>query len=134
MIKAGGLDYITAWDEPASESDGMGGVRNGWHERHRCPAHLRFLRGGETVQAARLEGRQPVVVTIRSSGPARAIMTNWRMRDLRSGAVYQVVAPPVPTDDRAGLEITCESRGSIVAGPVQPPPTGIDAEWQTTDW
>jgi head-tail adaptor len=58
------------------------------------------------VQAARLTGRQPVVVTVRNTAAARAITNEWRMRDLRTGAIYDVeVDAVVRTDDRRFLEI-----------------------------
>ena len=73
-----------------------------------CRASFRFLRGGEAVQAARLDGRQPVVATIRRSSVAETITTDWVMRDVRTSTAYNVRAV-VPTDDRKWLEITAES-------------------------
>lgn len=96
-----------AFDAPVATDDGQGGKETGWEERHTCRAHFRYLRGGETVQAARLEGRQPVVVTIRSNAAASAITPTWRMRDIADGRVFAISAPPVPSDDHLYLEITC---------------------------
>ncbi|WP_420852189.1 head-tail adaptor protein [Psychromarinibacter halotolerans] len=108
-----------AFDEPVSTSDGSGGQEAGFSEVFKTPAHFRYLRGGETVQAARLEGRQPVVVTVPATPRARRITTDWRMRDINrvtyasDGSavlgVYAVKAPPVLSEDRAWLEITCET-------------------------
>lgn len=104
----GPLHYRVAFDAPEYVADGSGGQTRTWAEMLTCAAGFRFLRGGETVQAARLDGRQPAVVTIRSSSDARQITTDWRMRDTRTGAVYNVRSI-VPTDDRAFLELLCES-------------------------
>lgn len=71
-------------------------------------AHIRFLRGGETVQAARLQGRQPVVVTVRRSSKTMQIDADTVMRDVRTGTVYNIRAV-VPTEDRQFIEITAES-------------------------
>ncbi|MGU3577092.1 head-tail adaptor protein [Brucellaceae bacterium C25G] len=71
-------------------------------------ANIRYLRGGETVQAARLTGKQPVVVTVRRSSQTAALITNDKMRDARTGTEYQIRAI-VPTEDRQFMEITAES-------------------------
>uniref|UniRef100_A4WTD5 Phage head-tail adaptor, putative n=1 Tax=Cereibacter sphaeroides (strain ATCC 17025 / ATH 2.4.3) TaxID=349102 RepID=A4WTD5_CERS5 len=97
-----------AFDEPVQIPDGSGGTDATWQERYACRAHIRYLRGGEVVQAARLAGRQPVVVTIRRSAEAEAIRADWRMRDNRTGETYNIRAI-VPTEDRRWLEITAES-------------------------
>lgn len=71
-------------------------------------ANIRYLRGGETVQAARLTGKQPVVVTVRRSSHTRALTTDSQMKDARTGTEYQIRAI-VPTEDRQFIEITAES-------------------------
>jgi head-tail adaptor len=106
-MQAGSLEELVAFDSPSETADDYGGVATAFLEAYRCRAHFRYLRGGETVQAARLEGRQPVVVTIRTSGLARTITTDWRMRDVRSGDTYNIRSI-VPCDDRAWIEITAE--------------------------
>lgn len=103
-----------AFDPPMLDADGYGGVETAWdtENTYECSADFLFLRGGETVQAARLEGRQPVVVSIRACTAARAITPAWRMRDRRSGMIYNIRAI-VPTDDRKWIEITAESGVAI---------------------
>lgn len=114
------LYHRVAFDAPDAVADGHGGIETGWNVAGavEARAHFRFLRGGETVQAARLAGKQPVVVTIRNSTAARAITTGWRMRDLSIGALttegewdgpsFNVRSGPVPSDDRRWLEFTVE--------------------------
>lgn len=106
------LQEFVAFDAPAVSPDGYGGEETGWAEQFNCRARFLYLRGGETVQAARLEGRQPVVVTIRRSPASDAITPAWRMRDVRRGDIYNIRSI-VPTDDRKWLELTCE-RGVAV--------------------
>ncbi len=110
-MMAGDLYHRVAFDAPLNTPDGHGGTEVGWNTANavEARANFRFLRGGETVQAARLQGRQPVVVTIRNSAAARAIGSGWRMRDLNGSAVYNVRTGPVPSDDRQWLEITVET-------------------------
>lgn len=110
-MNAGNLDRRVAFDALVRGQDGYGGEKLSFTAAAAALtawAHFRYLRGGETVQAARLRGRQPVVVTIRSSSAARGITTEHRMRDLRTGEVYNIRAI-VPTDDRKFLELTVES-------------------------
>jgi head-tail adaptor len=104
---AGKLSERVVFDFPTPEDDGQGGREDGWTEGFSCSAGFRYLRGGETVQAARLAGRQPVVVTIRQSSLSRQVTHDWRMRDARSCDVYNIRSI-VPTDDRMYLELTCE--------------------------
>jgi len=128
-MKAQGLYYRVFFDAPARTDDGHGpartddghgGVEVGWDtaDAVEARANLMFLRGGETVQAARLQGKQPIVVTIHNSAEARQITAGWRMRradqgtmtsgDVWDGPAYNVRTDPVPTDDRRWLEITVE--------------------------
>lgn len=97
-----------AFDAPVEVPNGGGGVQTGWREEMQAFARIRYLRGGETVIAARLASRQPVVVTIRASQAALMIRPTWRMRDARAGTVYNI-RTIVPSDDRQYLELTAES-------------------------
>jgi head-tail adaptor len=109
MMDAGKMDYLVVFEQPMKVDDGHGGKVQGWGNTVTADASFRFLRGGETVQASRLAGRQPVVVTVYDSSQTRAIRPSWRMRDQRSGTIYNVRSGPVPTDDRQYLEFTVES-------------------------
>jgi head-tail adaptor len=119
-MKAGDLYQRVAFDAPKEVPDTHGGTEVGWDTDNAvmARAHFLYLRGGETVQAARLQGRQPIVVTIRNSEDARSITAGWRMRDMNagtlgsgdvwSGSTFNVRTDPVPSDDRRWLEITVE--------------------------
>lgn len=102
-----------AFDAPTQTPDGSGGTDAGWTAvgtgSYVCAANYRFLRGGEAVQAARLVGKQPVIVAIWYCDEGLAITAAWRIRDLRTGKIYNIRTDPVPTPDRAFLEILCES-------------------------
>lgn len=106
-MRAGKLKDRISFDQPTYDGDGL---RVGWNEgAFECWAAIRYLRGGETVQAARLAGRQPAVITVRLSSDAEDVTTDWKLRDLGLDREYAVTAPPVSTDDGKWLEITCES-------------------------
>lgn len=109
MMDAGKMNNLVVFEEPARVDDGYGGTEEGWGNPVIADASFRFLRGGETVKASRLAGRQPVVVTVYDHSQTRAVRTAWRMRDLRTGEVYNVRAGPVPSDDHQYLEFTVES-------------------------
>lgn len=104
-MSAGRLFESVAFDEPIGVIDQYGGTDADWAERLTARAGFLNLRGGEAVMASRLEGKQPVVVTIRSHAAALAIDTGWRMRDLRKGHDYNIRSV-VQSDDRQFIEIT----------------------------
>jgi head-tail adaptor len=105
---SGQLFERVAFDERANVSDGEGNVEGEFVEQFTCRAGFTFLRGGETVIAGRLEGRQPVVVRVRSSSNTREIAPDWRMRDLRTGKEY-AVRSVIPTQDRLFIDVAVES-------------------------
>lgn len=107
-MSAGTLIEAVAFDKLTGTPDGSGGEDQDWGEQFTTRASFRYLRGGESVIAARLSGTQPVVVRIRAHPASRQITTGWRMRDTRRGTVYNI-RTVVPTDDRQYLELTCES-------------------------
>ena len=91
---------------PTTSADGYGGTVDGWTEQFTARAAFRYLRGGETVQAARLAGTQPVVATVRASSDAASVGAGWKFQD-RDGADYNIRSI-IPTDDRLYYEITAE--------------------------
>jgi len=120
-MHTGLLTRRVAFDAPAPGDDGHGGIVTGWtgtEAEIQAWAHFRHLRGSETVIAARLAGRQPIVVTIRATVAARAIGADWRMRDLDAGdwasgdvwtgPVYNLRQAPVPGQSRQWLELLVE--------------------------
>lgn len=107
MTGAGPMVERVALDRPAAATDAYGASVDGWTEVvGRCSAHIRWLRGGESVQAARLEGRQPAVVTIYRQDALAALGPGWRLRDLNRGGAAMNIRAVVPTDDRMFLELT----------------------------
>jgi head-tail adaptor len=117
---AGDLFQHVAFDERANVGDGYGNRQAGFVQRLERRAGFTPLRGSETVIAARLEGRQPIVVRVRADPDTRKIEADWRMRDLRKGRwagdiekywdgpVY-AVRSIIESDDRQFLDIMVES-------------------------
>lgn len=111
-MDAARFDRKVAFDPPANTDDGYGGVTPGWGTAYECPARYRYLRTGEAVQQMRLAGRQAIAVTIRSNGTSRTIDASWRMRDLRTGFVFNVRGVEI-LEDRRYLEVLVD--GGAVA-------------------
>lgn len=106
-MSAGLMKERFAFDKRNDLVDGYGNTQSEWVEQYLCWTRRQFLRGGEDVIAARLEGRQPALLTIRRSNMARQITPDWRARDTRTGEIYNI-REAKPTEDRAYVEILCE--------------------------
>lgn len=108
-MRAGELDRRLSFERRVEVDDGYGNTSGDWELQFTVAANRKWLRGGETVLAARLESRQPVILTIRNSAQARAITADWRAVDTRSGAVYNLRENPKEGESRAYLEMLAES-------------------------
>lgn len=97
-----------------------GNTESVFTERFTRRAGFTYLRGTETVVAARLQGRQPIVVRVRSDSSTRQITPDWRMRDARNGAWTDTsetewsgpsyaIKSIAPSEDRQWLDIMVES-------------------------
>lgn len=64
-------------------------------------AGMRPRTGGESVDAARLTGKQPFVVTVRNNSQTRQITTAWRLVDCRNeNRVFAITSPPADPDGK----------------------------------
>ena len=73
-------------------------------------AALRPRVGGEAVTAARLDGRQPYVVTVRHDTEMQSVTTAWRLVDKNNpDRILNIVSPPAdPDGNRQWLEFLAE--------------------------
>lgn len=116
---AGALRELVTFEYRASVDDGYGNVSGAWTPAFPDDAsppvnktffaRIKPLRGGETVQAARLAGKQPVVVTVRSSSQSRQVRVEWRLIDARLGTIYNVRSIVNPDEKGAFLDMECEA-------------------------
>jgi len=102
--RAGALrERLKAQSRPAGD-DGFGIPVPGsgpFTTQFSVSANLRPLRGTEAVQAARLEGRQPFVCTVRNTAQTRQITTAWQLVDTRdTSRVFAVTSPPADPDGK----------------------------------
>jgi head-tail adaptor len=89
---AGDLRQTIVWAEPSGTLDEYGNTQQGWQDRFTLRAQITPRLGGETVEAARLAGRQPVVIRVRNSPDTRLIQTSWKATDADSGIAYNIHA------------------------------------------
>lgn len=110
MSGAGSLKEELRFESPTPADDGAGNYTEGWTPEFERSARVRPLKGGESVLAARLAGTQPVIITVRRDTQTRGIGSEWRAVDTRSGAIYQLKAPPADMlENRAYLDILATS-------------------------
>jgi len=96
------------FESRAAVDDGYGNIVAGaWEERFEQRAETIFLKGNEQVIAANLEGRQPVMLRVRTSSDSRQITPDWRAHDKRRNIYFAIRATAV-TPDRDFIEITAE--------------------------
>lgn len=94
-MPAGKMREILAAEWRQAIDDGAGNVISGpYTEKLRMNASVVPVRGGlqngEVVLASRLQGIQPYVIVLRWHMAAADINTDWRLRDLRSGMIYEI--------------------------------------------
>lgn len=110
MTGSGELDQRFRFEKRAEMDDGYGNtVAGAWELQFTVAAKRAFRRGGEQVLAARLQARQPAIITIRNSRQARQITAEWRAVDDRTGTVFAIREEPTETDDQLFLEMLAES-------------------------
>lgn len=98
----GAMTHRLIFQSRSSVSDDYGNTRSSFADQFTEPAELIVPGlGNETVQAARLEGRQPVTIRVHRNSRTVTIQADWRAVDARNpGIVYALTAPPVDRDQR----------------------------------
>ncbi len=105
------LYHKVAFDEREAVDRGDGVTVGNWVEKFQVRAGFMPLRGGESVMAGRLQGQQTAIIFVRSSLQTRAVNTDWRVRDVRSGVSYNI-REITRTRDRFWLDFLCQSGGA----------------------
>lgn len=103
---AGALRYRVTFAERNTTQDAYGNMSTGWLDRFTVAANIIPRLGGEAVDAARLAGRQPVVIRVRKSPDTAKITTDWKATD-QAGREYNVrtAVDPALGDTRRGYFI-----------------------------
>jgi SPP1 family predicted phage head-tail adaptor len=113
LRSAGDLDQRVAFDkrEETNDPDDDGNYVGKWVEQFQCSAGFIHLRGGESVLASRLQGQHVQVIFVRACSQTRTVTTDWRIRDVRTGATFNI-RDVTPTKDRAWVDFLCQSGGA----------------------
>ena len=113
-MTAGRLRARVAFERREDIDDGAGNPQSGaFAEVYRCAAEIAPKLGGEEVQAARLAGRQPFLVTVRACRALEKLGADWRLRDVRNGMLYNIRAIANPDQRGVYLELLVESGVAI---------------------
>ena len=89
---AGQLRVRVRFDMLVETPDPAGGSSKVWEEQFTHWAAIKPLRGGEDVQAQRLQGLQPVLIVVRKDSQTKAIEPSWRAVELLSGVAIRYYA------------------------------------------
>lgn len=109
MIGAGDRRDRFAFDRrEVVADDGYGNTAGGWIEHCTVWTAKIPLRRGESVQASRLAGVQPYVLNVLASSQTRAVTTDFRARDTRTGETFNIRTAE-PSSDRAQIEFLVEA-------------------------
>lgn len=109
-MQAGDLRERIGFYRPVASDDGAGNETSGFGD---APDFVLFANekpklGGEAVLAGRLTGANLVNLTVRQSSLSRQVETEWRAKNERSGAVYNIRSIVDPDQHRQWLEMLCE--------------------------
>ncbi|KRW96608.1 phage head closure protein [Paracoccus sp. MKU1] len=94
--------------KPRKEVDANGRIIQGYDPQFTLWAHVLPLRGGEEVMHARIEAKNPAIITVRASENTRLITSEWKARI--DGRTYAIKENPRESQDRAFLEMLAEAR------------------------
>lgn len=104
----GDLLELVRFERRVTVDDGYGNETGDWIPQFEVNARFVWLRGGETVMAARLTGTQPVVVTVWDESRIRDVTPAWRLVDARTDKVYNIKTA-TPRETRDYIDFICES-------------------------
>lgn len=85
-VRTGDLKFRVRFDRKDSTEDPAGGIVRGWVEHCTRQAAIINQRGGEGVQAQRLQGTQPAIIIVRKDSQTAAIQPSMRAVLLRDGS------------------------------------------------
>lgn len=110
MVGAGDLRERFTIQRRVDVDDGAGNVTGSWADEFTVWSGVQFMRGSESVIAARLTARQPAIMTIRNTAQARGILPKDRAVNARTGEVFNIREQPREARDNRGfLEMLVEA-------------------------
>ena len=111
-----GLRHRVTFAMPDTTGDEYGNASTGWLDQFTVQAAITPRLGGETIQAERLAGRQPVVIRVRKSPDTVLITTDWRATD-QDGKAYNIrtAIDPNLSDAQHGFYIDMLAETGVAA-------------------
>lgn len=106
-ITANDMTQRAGFFEPVVERDADGQLVQGWALRFTVWSHVAFLRGSETVMAARMASKAPAIVTVRASEETERITSEWRCEI--DGRTFNIREDPRPDQGRRLLAMLVEA-------------------------
>lgn len=102
------LSNLLTFQELVIQDDEYGGSQQSWVDRFQIWGHIRYLRGGEQIMQARLEKRQPVILTFHENENTLLIEASWRV--IYGSQIFELKEAPRPNEERrAYLEVLAEA-------------------------
>lgn len=99
---------VTFGARALGSGDDYGNPETGFVDAFTVWAKLLPLRGGEQVMAARLEGRQPWIITVRRTPETEQITTDWRAVNADNAAQTFNVRSVTPSPARDIIDLLVE--------------------------
>lgn len=90
--KAVNLRFRVRFDKLIGTDAPAGGATETWEEQFTRWAEIIQQRGGEGVQAQRLQGTQPAIIIVRSDSDTRQIDVSWRAVWVKDGEPHRIYA------------------------------------------
>lgn len=110
MAGAGHLRDRFTIQRRVTTDDGYGNTVGAWADQFTVWGAVQFMRGSEPVMAARLNARQPAILTIRNSQQARGIRASDRAVNARTGEAFNIrELPREARENRGFLEMLVEA-------------------------
>jgi len=121
---AGDLIHSVAFGKRVEQGDEFGNTQGPFAEQFSCRAAYLHLKGGESVLAARLEGKHSQVIRVRFNSNTRQITADWYVKDKRTDMLF-AVSDVTPSENRqfvdvlidwAGIETLKDNEGRYIIG------------------
>lgn len=110
MIGAGDLRDRIKFERRGLDSNGD--ALGPWEEAFSVAAQIIWLRGSEGALQMRMEGKQPVVMVVRSSAMTRDIKTSWRAENARDASQKFNITAVSPSKQSGFIDVLATMGGA----------------------
>lgn len=113
MASAGAKRTRLSFQKRASAADTLGNKEGDFVQQFELSGKVIALRGSEPVIADRLQGIQPVVITVWKCSKSDLVTTGWRAVDQVTGVSYNIRTVADMRGDGRELDMMAEAGGPI---------------------